>query len=160
MFKTKLSLIDYIILSVIAGGIVAATILAMGKFRPEPRFGKFDVSSIVQERQKDLAARVKANMTEQEKQQLFDDAKNLGPALEVAIKAAAEECKCALFNSAAMLTAPARFAYCRYDPAYQGNPVSTTQRSPRLHREISHAPTATDRDNLPPITPLGAGCRG
>ncbi len=106
MFKTKLSLIDFIILSVIAFGIVAATILAMGKYRPEPRFGKFDVSSIVQDRQKELATRVKGNMTEQEKQQLFDDAKNFGPLLDVAIKAASEECKCALFNSAAMLTAP------------------------------------------------------
>jgi hypothetical protein len=67
----------------------------------------FDVTTggDAQQQQQSLVERVKPGMDATEQARLFEDAKAFGLRLDAALDQVAQECQCALINSAALLKA-------------------------------------------------------
>ena len=73
-----------------------------------PRLARVDVGSLVARQQQALVQRIQPGMTPDEQAKLFEEAKTFGVQLDAALDQVAQECRCALINSAALLkTSPA-----------------------------------------------------
>ena len=88
---------------VLGAGIVASWL----HFRPLeiPRFARVNIGALVAQQQQSLVERVKPGMEATEQARLFEDAKAFGLRLDAALDQVAQECQCALINSAALLKA-------------------------------------------------------
>jgi hypothetical protein len=87
----------------LGAGIVASWL----HFRPLeiPRFARVNIGALVAQQQQSLVERVKPGMDATEQARLFEDAKGFGLRLDAALDQVAQECQCALINSAALLKA-------------------------------------------------------
>jgi hypothetical protein len=87
----------------LGAGIVASWL----HFRPLeiPRFARVNIGALVAQQQQSLVERVKPGMDATEQARLFEDAKAFGLRLDAALDQVAQECQCALINSAALLKA-------------------------------------------------------
>jgi len=70
-----------------------------------PRFARVNIGALVAQQQQSLVERVKPGMDATEQARLFEDAKGFGLRLDAALDQVAQECQCALINSAALLKA-------------------------------------------------------
>jgi hypothetical protein len=88
---------------VLGAGLVASWL----HFRPLeiPRFARVNIGALVAQQQQSLVERVKPGMEATEQARLFEDAKAFGLRLDAALDQVAQECQCALINSAALLKA-------------------------------------------------------
>lgn len=85
----------------------AALAVAWLQFRPleTPRLARVDIGSLVARQQQALVQRIQPGMTVDEQGKLFDEAKTFGVQLDAALDQVAQECRCALLNSAALVKA-------------------------------------------------------
>ena len=92
------------LLALVLGACIVASWL---HFRPLeiPRFARVNIGALVAEQQQVLIERVKPGMDATEQARLFEDAKAFGLRLDAALDQVAQECQCALINSAALLKA-------------------------------------------------------
>jgi len=76
-------------------------------FRPLeiPRLARVDIGSLVARQQQVLVQRIQPGMATAEQGKLFEEAKAFGVRLDAALDQVAQECQCALINSAALLKA-------------------------------------------------------
>mgnify|MGYP000902696317 CR=1 FL=1 len=90
------------LLALVLGACIVASWL---HFRPLeiPRFARVNIGALVAEQQQVLIERVKPGMDATEQARLFEDAKAFGMRLDAALDQVAQECQCALINSAALL---------------------------------------------------------
>jgi hypothetical protein len=73
-----------------------------------PRLARVDLGSLVARQQQALVERIQPGMTPDEQARLFEEAKTFGVQLDAALDQVAQECRCALINSAALIkTSPA-----------------------------------------------------
>ena len=73
-----------------------------------PRLARVDIGSLVARQQQALVQRIQPGMTPDEQARLFEEAKTFGVQLDAALDQVAQECRCALINSAALIkTSPA-----------------------------------------------------
>ena len=73
-----------------------------------PRLARVDIGSLVARQQQALVKRIQPGMTVDEQARLFEEAKTFGVQLDAALDQVAQECRCALINSAALIkTSPA-----------------------------------------------------
>ena len=75
-----------------------------------PRLARVDIGSLVARQQQALVQRIQPGMTVDEQARLFDDAKACGVQLDAALDQVAQECRCALLNSAALVKASSAVA--------------------------------------------------
>ncbi|WP_374691318.1 hypothetical protein [Accumulibacter sp.] len=68
-----------------------------------PRLARVDIGSLVVRQQQALVQRIQPGMTVDEQGKLFDEAKAFGVQLDAALDQVAQECRCALLNSAALV---------------------------------------------------------
>jgi hypothetical protein len=73
---------------------------------PSPRLVRVDVGSLFEEQKKLLAARLKPGMTEEEQKAIFLVAADYGKKVDAALYTVANECQCAVLNSAAIVRLP------------------------------------------------------
>ncbi len=76
-------------------------------FRPLeiPRLARVDIGRLVARQQQVLVQRIQPGMAVDEQGKLFEEAKAFGAQLDAALDQVAQECQCALINSAALLKA-------------------------------------------------------
>lgn len=76
-------------------------------FRPLeiPRLARVDIGRLVAQEQQALVQRIQPDMAADEQGKLFEEAKAFGVRLDAALDQVAQECQCALINSAALLKA-------------------------------------------------------
>lgn len=84
-------------------GLAALTLY----FRPLeiPRLARVDIGRLVAQEQQALVERIQPGMAADEQGKLFEEAKAFGVRLDAALDQVAQECQCALINSAALLKA-------------------------------------------------------
>ncbi len=75
-----------------------------------PRLARVDLGSLVTRQQQALVQRIQPGMTVDEQARLFEEAKAFGVQLDAALDQVAQECRCALINSAALLKASSAVA--------------------------------------------------
>ncbi|HAY27531.1 MAG TPA: hypothetical protein PK440_19800 [Candidatus Accumulibacter phosphatis] len=75
-----------------------------------PRLARVDIGSLVARQQQALGQRVQPGMTVDEQARLFEEAKTFGVQLDAALDQVAQECRCALLNSAALVKASSAVA--------------------------------------------------
>ena len=75
-----------------------------------PRLARVDIGSLVARQQQALVQRIQPGMTVDEQARLFDEAKAFGVQLDAALDQVAQECRCALLNSAALVKASSAVA--------------------------------------------------
>lgn len=73
---------------------------------PSPRLIRVDVGSLFEEQKKLLASRIKPGMSEEEQKAIFQVAANYGKQVDDALSTVANECRCGVLNSAAMVRMP------------------------------------------------------
>ncbi len=73
---------------------------------PVPRMVRVDVGSLYEEQKKTLSARLKPGMTEEEQKAIFKAATDYGKRVDEALSSAAQECRCAVLNTAAIVRLP------------------------------------------------------
>lgn len=73
---------------------------------PSPKFARVDVASLYEEQKKVLAAKLKPGMTEEEQKAILQMAADYGKRVDEALGVLAEECDCAVMNSAAIVRLP------------------------------------------------------
>ncbi len=73
---------------------------------PSPRLVRVDVGSLFEEQKKTLAARLKPGMTEVEQKAIFLVAAEYGKQVDEALNILANECRCGVLNSAALVRMP------------------------------------------------------
>lgn len=73
---------------------------------PSPRLVRVDVGSLFEEQKKTLAAKLKPGMSEDEQKAIFQAAADYGKQVDEALSTLANECKCAVLNSAAIVRMP------------------------------------------------------
>ena len=90
----------------------AALAVAWLQVRPleSPRLARVDIGSLVARQQQALVQRIQPGMTVDEQGKLFDEAKTFGVQLDAALDRVAQECRCALLNSAALVKASSAVA--------------------------------------------------
>lgn len=98
-----------VLTTLLAGTALAAAWL---QFRPleMPRLARVDIGSLVARQQQALVQRIQPGMTVDEQGKLFDEAKAFGVQLDAALDQVAQECRCALLNSAALVKASSAVA--------------------------------------------------
>jgi len=67
---------------------------------------RVDVGSLYEEQKKTLSARLKPGMTEEEQKAIFKAATDYGKRVDEALSSAAQECRCAVLNTAAIVRLP------------------------------------------------------
>ena len=93
-------------LTVLLTLLVGAGLMALWlHFRPLeiPRLARVDIGTLVAQQQQALVQRIEPGMSADDQGRLFDDAKAFGVRLDVALDQLAQECRCALINTAAVL---------------------------------------------------------
>lgn len=73
---------------------------------PAPKFARVDVAGLYEEQKRELAARLKPGMTEEEQRAILQMAADYGKRVDEALGVLAEECGCAVLNSAAIVRLP------------------------------------------------------
>ena len=73
---------------------------------PVPRMVRVDVGGLYDEQKKTLSARLKPGMTADEQKALFLAASDYGKQVDKALSTVANECQCAVLNSAALIRLP------------------------------------------------------
>lgn len=94
------------ILALLATLLAGAGLAALGfHFRPpeSPPLARIDLASLVARQQQALMERVTPGMAADAQQTLFEEARAFGRRLDVALDEVAQECRCALIHSAALL---------------------------------------------------------
>jgi len=91
----------------VTGAVAATTAIAVmagwQHFHPAPMMAKVDIIGIVTSQQKILAAQMKPGMDQKAQAEIIDSASRFGKNLDVALTQVANECKCTLINSAAII---------------------------------------------------------
>ena len=98
-----MSILAHITTGVIAATVSIASIVGWQYFHPAAPIAKVDIIGIVTTQQKSLAAQLKPGMDEKARAALIDQASRFGKQLDAALAQAADECQCALINSAAIV---------------------------------------------------------
>jgi hypothetical protein len=73
---------------------------------PSPRLVRVDVGSLFEEQKKALAAKLKPGMSEDEQKGIFLAAADYGKQVDEALSTIANECRCAVLNTAALVRMP------------------------------------------------------
>lgn len=73
---------------------------------PAPKFGRVDVAGLYEEQKRVLAGRLKPGMSEEEQKAILQMAADYGKRVDEALGVLAEECGCAVLNSAAIVRLP------------------------------------------------------
>ena len=98
-------------LRIVAMGLVSVLVscsigYAWLSANPSPRLVRVDVGSLFEEQKKTLAAKLKPGMSEDEQKAIFQAAADYGKQVDEALSTLANECKCAVLNSAAIVRMP------------------------------------------------------
>ena len=87
------------------------TIGAMGAgwihLHPTPRIAKVNLGSLYEDQKKVLVAKLKPGMSDAEQKAVFQSATDYGKRVDDVLVGAAQECRCAIINSAAIVQLPA-----------------------------------------------------
>lgn len=70
---------------------------------PAPRYAKIDIKSLVTQETLKLSSQVRPNLSQNDQEKLLADASKIGERVDKAISQVAQECKCIILNSAAVL---------------------------------------------------------
>ena len=73
---------------------------------PSPRLVRVDVGSLFEEQKKTLAAKLKPGMSEVEQKAIFLAAADYGKQVDEALSTVANECRCGVLNTAALVRLP------------------------------------------------------
>ena len=73
---------------------------------PSPRLVRVDVGSLFEEQKKTLAAKLKPGMSEVEQKAIFLAATDYGKQVDEALSSVANECRCGVLNTAALVRLP------------------------------------------------------
>lgn len=73
---------------------------------PSPKFARVDVAGLYEDQKRVLAAKLKPGMTEEEQKAILQMATDYGKRVDEALGLLAEECGCAVLNSAAIVRLP------------------------------------------------------
>jgi hypothetical protein len=73
---------------------------------PSPRLVRVDVGSLFEEQKKTLAAKLKPGMSEVEQKAIFLAAADYGKQVDEALSSVANECRCGVLNTAALVRLP------------------------------------------------------
>lgn len=73
---------------------------------PSPRLVRVDVGSLFEEQKKTLATRLKPGMTEEEQKAIFLVAADYGKQVDEALNTIANECRCGVLNTVALIRMP------------------------------------------------------
>lgn len=73
---------------------------------PAPKFVRVDVAGLYEEQKRELAAKLKPGMREEEQKVILQMAADYGKRVDEALGVLAEECSCAVLNSAAIVRLP------------------------------------------------------
>ena len=73
---------------------------------PSPRLVRVDVCSLFEEQKKTLAAKLKPGMSEDEQKAIFLAAADYGKQVDEALSTIANECRCGVMNTAALVRMP------------------------------------------------------
>jgi hypothetical protein len=73
---------------------------------PSPRLVRVDVGSLFEEQKKTLAAKLKPGMSEVEQRAIFLAAADYGKQVDEALSTVANECRCGVLNTAALVRLP------------------------------------------------------
>ena len=73
---------------------------------PSPRLVRVDVGSLFEEQKKTLAAKLKPGMSEDEQKAIFLAAADYGKQVDEALSTIANECRCGVLNTAALVRMP------------------------------------------------------
>jgi len=73
---------------------------------PLPRLVRVDVGSLFEEQKKTLAAKLKPGMSEVEQKAIFLAAADYGKQVDEALSTVANECRCGVLNTAALVRLP------------------------------------------------------
>ncbi len=73
---------------------------------PSPRLVRVDVGSLFEEQKKTLAAKLKPGMSEDEQKAIFLAAADYGKQVDEALSTIANECRCGILNTAALVRVP------------------------------------------------------
>lgn len=98
-----------VLTTLLAGAALAAAWLQVRPLEI-PRLARVDIGSLVARQQQALVQRIQPGMTVDEQGKLFDEAKAFGVQLDAALDQVAQECRCALLNSAALVKASSAVA--------------------------------------------------
>ena len=95
----------------VATGLVSVLVTcSMGyawlRANPSPRLVRVDVGSLFEEQKKTLAAKLKPGMTEEEQKAIFLAAADYGKQVDEALSTIANECRCGVMNTAALVRMP------------------------------------------------------
>ncbi len=74
---------------------------------PTPRIAKVNLGSLYEDQKKILVAKLKPGMTDAEQQAVFQSATDYGRRVDDVLVGAAQDCRCAILNSAAIVQLPA-----------------------------------------------------
>ena len=98
-----LRLLTMCFLSVFASCVIGYSWL---RAHPTPRLVRVDVGSLFEEQKKTLAARLKPGMSDEEQKAIFLVAADYGKRVDEALNAIANECRCGVLNTAALVRIP------------------------------------------------------
>jgi hypothetical protein len=70
---------------------------------PSPRLVRVDVGSLFEEQKKTLASKLKPGMSEEEQKAIFLAAADYGKQVDEALSTIANECRCGVLNTAALV---------------------------------------------------------
>ncbi len=98
-----MSVFAHITTGAIAASLAIASIAGWLHFHPSGPVAKVDIIGIVTAQQKSLAAKLKPGMDEKAQSELINQASRFGKQLDSALAQVADECRCTLLNSAAVV---------------------------------------------------------
>jgi hypothetical protein len=98
-----MSKIAHITTGVVSAVLALSAIIVWNHFHPAGTVAKVDIIGIVTAQQKSLAAKLKPGMDEKAQSELINQASRFGKQLDSALAQVADECRCTLLNSAAVV---------------------------------------------------------
>jgi len=102
----NLNLVRLLVTGLLSVLVSCAIGLMWVRSHPVPRMVRVDVGSLYEEQKKTLSARHKPGMTEEEQKAIFKAATDYGKRVDEALSSAAQECRCAVLNTAAIVRLP------------------------------------------------------
>jgi len=115
----NLGLVRLLVTGLLSVLVSCAIGLMWVRSHPAPRMVRVDVGSLYEEQKKALSARLRPGMTEEEQKAIFKAATDYGKRVDEALSSAAQECRCAVLNTAAIVRLP--------DSGESGIPDATDQ---------------------------------
>lgn len=98
-----MSKIAHISTGVVSAVLAFSATLVWNHFHLSSPVAKVDIIGIVTSQQKSLAAKLKPGMDEKAQSELINQASRFGKQLDLALAQVADECRCTLLNSAAVV---------------------------------------------------------